>query len=84
MPNLFFAPADVGGDPSSGNLITGAGDRTTALRLGLSRSGGRRRIILTASASQNGKALPHVAKPGSQDREGPVGDRNASHHQGRS
>jgi hypothetical protein len=36
---------------------------------------GRRRIILTASAPQNGKALPHVAKPGSQDREGPVGDR---------
>jgi hypothetical protein len=42
MPNLYFAPADVGGDPSPS-----------------SARDGRRRIILTASAPQNGKALPH-------------------------
>ena len=46
MPNLYFAPADVGGDPSPS-----------------SARDGRRRIILTASAPQNGKALPHDPDP---------------------
>ena len=46
MPNLYFAPADVGGDPSP-----------------YSARDGRRRIILTASAPQNGKALPHDPDP---------------------
>ena len=69
-----WAPRSGGSDCRRRRSDNSASIRPVPLR-------GRRRIILTASASQNGEALPHVPSPGSQDREGPVSDRNASHHQ---